>query len=737
MKRRSRSLLWVLQCLLIGIVNGQTTSRLDSLEALLSAQTEKDSLYVSRLLEKSYFLLVKDPDASKVIIEEVLSLTTSKEMSSLRADALVSLARVERLSANYVMALSHNYSALAIYTRQNDLYNKARVFHNLGLTYDMLSMYERALKNYSHAIELFDQLDKKADANVSRTSIAHIYLNLNEIDSAKKYIAEVKARENLILSRYKASIPILMARIEMNAENYPLCKHYLDSALHLINSQAFTQRIITLESLYAQYYFKKKNYQESINKCLKVRELGIKQGMLSEHAAATELLMKNYEVLKQPNKALAFLQEHLKVKAQIDSILNKSLIELIDQQIEFDSLAVTNTELLFDKQDKEKQIEKSTLNLLITFIIIACLLALMILLIMSNKKNIVQKKALIYANKQLGQSQLVLEQQAEELKQNHAKLERSQNRLLNQREILVKGYNRLEKLKNQLSERNIELDQAISSLKKQKEALNLSYENLSQTQAQLSEAHEEIKMINAGLEQKIAERTEKVIKANRELKTLNKELDLILYRSSHDFRRPLANIMGLYMIAKNSKDPNEALNLLAMADQIARQMDTMLHKIALIHEVYLFTYPRVADQQLHIFDLQFHEFTSKIQTKVINDQPLRTNIDPKLIQILVNELVENAQSFSKDRGQQQSCSLIVHKEAHQLHITVSDNGPGIPKKQIDKIFRMYFIGGHNNNGNGLGLYIVSKIIEKLNGKIEVKSVPFEQTSFHITLPILL
>lgn len=72
---------------------------------------------------------------------------------------------------------------------------------------------------------------------------------------------------------------------------------------------------------------------------------------------------------------------------------------------------------------------------------------------------------------------------------------------------------------------------------------------------------------------------------------------------------------------------------------------------------------------------------------------------------------------------------------HEIMIRITDNGPGIPKENIDKIFDPFFTTKKVGEGTGLGLSIVYSIIEKLGGRIMVASVPGKGTSFTIYFPV--
>ena len=65
---------------------------------------------------------------------------------------------------------------------------------------------------------------------------------------------------------------------------------------------------------------------------------------------------------------------------------------------------------------------------------------------------------------------------------------------------------------------------------------------------------------------------------------------------------------------------------------------------------------------------------------------------------------------------------------------VCDNGLGIAKEHVDKIFDMFYRASEQQSGSGLGLYIVKETIEKMNGTITVSSKLGEGSCFTVNLP---
>ncbi len=70
-----------------------------------------------------------------------------------------------------------------------------------------------------------------------------------------------------------------------------------------------------------------------------------------------------------------------------------------------------------------------------------------------------------------------------------------------------------------------------------------------------------------------------------------------------------------------------------------------------------------------------------------------------------------------------------------VEITLYDNGIGIDESISDRLYDMFFKGHENSKGNGLGLYIVQKSVQALEGKIELQSEFGKFTRFVVRLPI--
>ncbi len=103
-----------------------------------------------------------------------------------------------------------------------------------------------------------------------------------------------------------------------------------------------------------------------------------------------------------------------------------------------------------------------------------------------------------------------------------------------------------------------------------------------------------------------------------------------------------------------------------------------------------------------------------------------------LERVLLNLLTNSINHLPIRNGK---ITIILKVEGDNFIIEVKDNGSGIERETLPHIFEEFYKGKQNSeNGAGLGLFIAKSLIELHSGTITAQSVPFEETTFTITLP---
>ncbi|MGQ9505847.1 MAG: ATP-binding protein [Thermogutta sp.] len=112
--------------------------------------------------------------------------------------------------------------------------------------------------------------------------------------------------------------------------------------------------------------------------------------------------------------------------------------------------------------------------------------------------------------------------------------------------------------------------------------------------------------------------------------------------------------------------------------------------------------------------------------------------DPEGIHRAVLNLVTNAIDATAERTPPRQVQVATRYDESQakVWITVTDNGPGIPLELLDKIFSPFVSVKKGTKGTGLGLPVSQKIVQEHGGRIHVKSIPDQGTTFTIELPAI-
>ena len=126
----------------------------------------------------------------------------------------------------------------------------------------------------------------------------------------------------------------------------------------------------------------------------------------------------------------------------------------------------------------------------------------------------------------------------------------------------------------------------------------------------------------------------------------------------------------------------------------------------------------------------------EILERIPGDFPLLQCRAGELQEILYN-LCENAAHAIGGRGKLilRACLAFSTKEEPLAVLTVADTGPGIPEKVLRRVFQPFFTTKPEGGGNGLGLYLVKRLVERNHGRINVSSYEGLGTTFTLEFPV--
>jgi len=114
-------------------------------------------------------------------------------------------------------------------------------------------------------------------------------------------------------------------------------------------------------------------------------------------------------------------------------------------------------------------------------------------------------------------------------------------------------------------------------------------------------------------------------------------------------------------------------------------------------------------------------------------QPVMASVDAERLGRVLRNLLGNAQKYGREQG---TISITVERGATDVRIAVTDDGPGIPRADLERIFeRFYRVSGSGSSGSGLGLAIARGLVVLHGGHLSVESTPGHGSTFRVALPV--
>ncbi len=335
----------------------------------------------------------------------------------------------------------------------------------------------------------------------------------------------------------------------------------------------------------------------------------------------------------------------------------------------------------------------------------------------------------------------------------------------------VKGCIETKSLSRSINHMSESIQNQIEQLQGSQQQLRASNQQLIASEQQLTASEQQLKANNQQLlasEQQLIASNQQLQASEREQRRLlksisikNDELQSIVYMSSHDLRSPLVNIQGfsgelrkscevLQALAKNQNDPDSARKIeeileneipesLGFISSSTLKMKTLLDGLLCVS--------RVGSAETNIKAIDMNSLIEEVKgaiefqikeneaTLITGDLPNCNGDAEQLNQVFTN-LIDNALKY-KDSSREMVIEISGRVEGDQVIFSVSDNGIGMKKEHQENIFELFHRLNPNDSvgGVGLGLTIVSRIIDRMDGKIWLESEVGKGTEFHISMPV--
>lgn len=232
----------------------------------------------------------------------------------------------------------------------------------------------------------------------------------------------------------------------------------------------------------------------------------------------------------------------------------------------------------------------------------------------------------------------------------------------------------------------------------------------------------------------------KLTKLSDKLKTRNEDLKKFASVVSHDLKSPLSNIISLTeMLEDDNKDTlnEESLMYLEYLKTSSYSLKDYIDGILKFYKSDDLLKLQKEDININILIEELKKITDsnqKVSFSISGNVTTLTVNKTALIQILIN-LITNAIKYNSKPNT--IINMDVNETEDFYQFAIKDNGNGIPKDYLTKIFDLFTVVGvkdrNGNVGTGIGLATVKKIVKKLGGKISVTSIEGEGSTFKFSI----
>ena len=218
-----------------------------------------------------------------------------------------------------------------------------------------------------------------------------------------------------------------------------------------------------------------------------------------------------------------------------------------------------------------------------------------------------------------------------------------------------------------------------------------------------------------------------VIKAFQ-LKKLSEIKNDFIDNMTHELKTPISTIsLACEAMIDNKKNKNDYVKIIDEENKrLGHQVERVLNIARTEKQSYKIdkssvNIHEIIEESINVFRFKLEKKGGKIVNKLNAENPIINGNKSHLVNVF-NNLIENGIKYSKDKP---VITIESRNDESSMEISIKDNGIGIKKNNLDKIFDKFYREPqgniHNVKGFGLGLSYVKNIVDKLNAKIFVKS----------------
>jgi signal transduction histidine kinase/CheY-like chemotaxis protein len=581
---------------------------------------------------------------------------------------------IYHLMGIYDKALDFLLKSLKISKDSDNKLRMAQVYNNLGLVYKDMDQIDQAFETFQNALAISNQLNDKMLKAYTLNNIGIIYKILKEYDKALDFYHQ--SLDLKIEAGENRSITNSLGNIGevyMIKKDYNKALEYFNKVSELTEKSGDTYSLCVNHLNYGKIFMYQKNFSKSEDRLRQSLDLAIKNQFNDLRKEIYYTISELYENMNNPALAIRYYKYYAELK---DSLFNEQKNRLMVQTIATYQLDQTQkeNEILRYKSNLDDQKIKSSRTFQILLVLLLMALAVITILIhIRMKENNKRRRYFTEKNKEI-------EKVNEELSALNNELEKN--------------------VKERTRELSLQINDKQEALLKMENALN-------------------------------------------EAEKANHLKDAFLSNINHEIRTPLSAIMGLTEVLRTKITHPEIISYLEGIHQSSNRLHSLLNNII------DFSRLQTNDLTLNLSSCDPNSIVSnaielfrfKANEKHINIDLFLGNVpkvfaDVNFLSKVVSDIIDNAVKYTNKGSIEIHTSFIIQQ--NEVQIKVSDTGIGIEESYLPHIFETFRqeSTGYARlyEGAGLGLPLARRLINMMNGRLEVSSRKGKGTTVTLFLP---
>jgi len=720
-------------------------TRLDSLQTQLGKATGLEKVDILNELAQTYKKNL--PEKTMEYGNKALELSKIIDYKKGEAQALNNIATAYYISSEYNKSIEIFLEALYIFEEIEDKKNIAQMLNNIGLTYNVLSKYEisldyhlkslkireeiqdkegiaaslnnigninwetmnhdSALEYYEKSLKIYEEIDNKDGIAITSNNMGNIFFVLKKYDqSSECFIKSLKIYEELNNKYGIAAASNNIAFVFKVSEDYKKALKYSFKSLKTSEEMEEKAGIANTLNNIGELYFLLENYDEAFSyfqKSMKLaREIEAKSLLKNSYQSLSNL----YLIKEDYYEALEYYKLYTEVKDSIFTEESSNKIAEMQTKYETEKKEKENEILKKDNDIQKLEINKQQ-NLRNSFIVISILVLILAFVIYTR-----------YRSKQ------------------------KTNIIFNQKNIEIENA-------------NTELNRKNKQITKQKNQLSATLKELRETQKMLTDtAH------RAGMAEIASGILHNVGNVLNSVKVSSQVLMEKIISSKVNNLQKVLSIMEEHtddigeFITSDEKGKMLPEYLIKVGTALKEEQDNSLKELTILHSginhieeiiavqqsyagvsglVEKISLSNIMDDVLKMHAEIFRKYKIKIIKKYSKTKPIMIE-KGKLIQVFVNLLKNAKESLEMKDEKNRVITIDISEDKQQQTVEIADNGAGISKENITKIFSYGF--STKKDGKGFGLHTSALAMTELKGKLTAESDGVRKgAKFIISIPV--